>query len=119
MNFFLSLDGQSLVECPNYIKAINESVWLGDGCKGTCVKFGACKPGNTNPLTKMTSQVDHLLSDQQSQCVGVKGATSQPLPVLSGVPQDSLLGPLVFTMSLPMPSPIAALVCIIAADNLL
>ena len=28
---------QSLVECPTILKLINESVWLRECCKGTCV----------------------------------------------------------------------------------
>jgi len=38
--------------------------------------------------------VDYLTD--RSQCIGVEGATSPPLPVLSGVPQGSLLGLLLF-----------------------
>ena len=38
--------------------------------------------------------IDYLTD--RSQCAAVEGATSPPLPVLSGVPQSFVLGPLLF-----------------------
>ena len=38
--------------------------------------------------------VDYLTD--RSQCIGVEGATSLPQPVISGVPQSSVLAPLLY-----------------------
>ena len=60
-------------------------------------------------INKFVKWIVDYLTDT-TQCIGVEG-TSLPQPVLSGVPQGSVLGTLLFIitlMALPMPCPRAA-----------
>jgi len=48
----------------------------------------------------LLKRITDYLTDR-SQCAAVEGATSPPLPVLSGVPQSFVLDPLLFIIYIP------------------
>jgi len=55
------------------------------------------KLGNYGISNSTYAWIEHWLT-RRSQCVVLDGKISNPVPVLSGVPQDTVLGPLMFLL---------------------